>query len=248
MIFLLVSSTSCQAKKLFKLPASVTGGFKRGSGEGIFACFRFLNSRKKKPGSSAFTVLLIFTIYKTKSIMKRIIFLSLVLCVLFSCKESVKTDDTTAKTDDATSKGSDAKALYEKNLASLKNGIAAFENEKMGDWAASVADSAIWNSPGYGAAPAKKEDWKKALTAYTTDWDSIKLKNPNFLPGIDSATHEFDGSVRYYGEWDAVHKSGVRTSVNFYGSYEFNKDGKVVNASEFFDLGGLMNAVKGKEK
>ncbi len=64
---------------------------------------------------------------------------------------------------------------------------------------------------------------------------------------ISAATHEFDGSVRYYGQWDGVHKSGVKTSVNFYGTYDFNKDGKVVNGSDFFDVGGLMNAIKEKK-
>jgi len=186
--------------------------------------------------------------------MKKTIFFSLVLCVLFSCNESVKTDDTTSKTDDttsktsdATSKTSDAKALYEKNLASLQAGITAFENEKIDDWAATVADAAVWNPPAYGAKPAGKEDWKKVLTAYIADWDSLKLVSPVFLPGIDSTTHEFDGSVRYYGKWEGVHKSGIKTSVNFYGSYEFNKDGKVVDGTEFFDVGGLINAIKSKK-
>ena len=178
--------------------------------------------------------------------MKKIVFFTLVLCVFISCNESAKTDDTTATSSDTTSKTSDAKALYEKNLASLRAGITAFENENMDDWAATVADDAVWNSPAYGAKPASKEDWKKALTAYTTDWDSLKLVNPIFLPGIDSITHEFDGSVRYYGNWEGVHKSGIKTSVNFYGTYEFNKDGKVRDGSDFFDVGGLMNAVKSK--
>ena len=75
--------------------------------------------------------------------MQKIIFLSLITFALFSCNESVKTDDTT-------SKNSDAKALYEKNLAMLQNGITAFENEKIVDGDASVADTAIWNSPEYG--------------------------------------------------------------------------------------------------
>ena len=171
--------------------------------------------------------------------MQKIIFLSLITFVLFSCNDSVKTDDTT-------SKNSDAKASYEKNLASLKSSLAAFENEKIDDWAAAVADSAIWNSPAYGSSPAGKAEWKQALTAYVTDWDSLKLNNPTFLPGLDSATHEFDGSVRYYGQWDGVHKSGVRTSISFYGTYDFNKDGKVVTGSDFFDVGGLMNAIKAK--
>ena len=172
--------------------------------------------------------------------MKKIIFFSLVLCALFSCKDSVKTNDTT-------SKNSDAKALYEKNLATLKNSITAFENEKIDDWATSVADSAVWNSPTYGSKPAGKADWKNTLAAYVADWDSLKLVNPDFLPGIDTVTHEFDGSVRYYGHWNGTHKSGVRTSVNFYGTYDFNKDGKVVNGMEFFDVGGMMNAIKPKQ-
>ena len=166
--------------------------------------------------------------------------------VFFSCNDSAKTDDATSK--NADTKNADAKALYEKNLATLKSGITAFENEKIDDWAATIADNAVFNSPAYGAKPAGKAEWKKGHEAYFADWDSLKLVDPNFLPGIDSITHEFDGSVRYYGFWNGVHKSGVRTSVSFYGTYDFDKDGKVVNGSDFFDLGGLMNAVANKPK
>ncbi len=170
--------------------------------------------------------------------MKLFIFLIFILSALYSCKEPVKSAPT--------SKISEAKILYEKNLASLKKGISAFENKKINEWAETVADTTIWNSPAYGSSPAGKEDWKKMLITYITDWDSLKLKYPDFLPGIDSATHEFDGSVRYYGIWEGIYKSGVRTSVNMYATYDFNKDGKVVNASEFFDVGGLMNTIKKK--
>jgi hypothetical protein len=178
--------------------------------------------------------------------MKKIVFFSLLLGVLYSCNDSSKTEGTSSTSSDSTSNTSDAKALYEKNLATLQTGITAFENEKMDDWAATVADNAVWNSPAYGTKPAGKEEWKKALTAYTTDWDSLKLVNPIFLPGIDSISHEFDGSVRYYGTWQGVHKSGIKTSVNFYGTYEFNKDNKVTDGTEFFDVGGLVNAIKPK--
>ncbi|MEP6595355.1 MAG: hypothetical protein ABJA71_05380 [Ginsengibacter sp.] len=146
----------------------------------------------------------------------------------------------------AFSQNTDAKALYEKNLASLKAGITAFENEKIDGWASGIADNAEWIPPAYGTSKSTKDDWKNVLSMYIADWDSLKLKNPIFLPGIDSTTHEFDGSVRYYGTWTGVHKSGVRTAVNFYGTYEFNKEGKITNGTEFFDVGGLMNAVKGK--
>ena len=173
--------------------------------------------------------------------MKRLlIVLPVLLTILLSCNKPVKTE-TSAPV------GNDMKALYEKNLSSLKTGISAFEKKDINGWAATVADSARWTPASYGAVESKKEDWKKELQAFIADWDSIKLVNPNFLPGIDSATHEFDGSVRYYGEWDGVHKSGVKTKVSFYGTYDFNKDNKVIFGAEFFDVGGLMNAVSGKK-
>ncbi|HUS02026.1 MAG TPA: hypothetical protein VMY77_09880 [Chitinophagaceae bacterium] len=172
--------------------------------------------------------------------MKLFVFLILIAGALHSCNETVKSE--------SNSQSSTAKTLYEKNLASLQKGISAFENENIEQWAETVSDTTIWNSAVYGSSPAGKEDWKKALMAYFADWDSLKLNYPDFLPGIDSATHEFDGSVRYYGIWMGVHKSGVRTSVNMYATYDFNTEGKIVNASEFFDFGGLMNAIKGKEK
>ena len=172
--------------------------------------------------------------------MKIVVFFFITLLGLYACKMSVKSEEAP--------KASDAKMLYEKNLASLKKGITAFENEKLDDWAATVADTTIWNSAVYGSSPAGKADWRKELNNYIADWDSLKLNYADFLPGIDSATHQFDGSVRYYGIWNGVHKSGIHTLVNFYATYDFNKDGKIINASEFFDVGGLMNAIKEKAK
>ena len=172
--------------------------------------------------------------------MKLFVFLILIAIAFNACKEQAKSESTL--------KIADAKTLYEKNLASLQKGITAYENENINDWAETVSDTTIWNSAIYGSSPAGKEEWKKSLMAYFADWDSLKLNFPDFLPGIDSATHEFDGSVRYYGIWMGVHKSGVRTLINMYATYDFNKEGKIVNASEFFDFGGLMNAIKSKEK
>lgn len=48
--------------------------------------------------------------------------------------------------------------------------------------------------------------------------------------------------------WYEVHKSGITTSVNLYANYDFNSEAKIVNASEFFDFGGLMSAVKAENK
>lgn len=174
--------------------------------------------------------------------MKKLLFASIVSLLVMACSDKDK------KEDDASKKNTEMKAAYEKNLASLQAGIAAFEKEDIEGWAASVADSVRWDSPAYGDTVTTKAHWKESLQYYIDNWDNIKLNNPNYLPGIDSATHELDGSVRYYGYWDAVHKSGVTTHVSYYGTYDFNKDNKVTFGSEFFDVGGLMNAVAPKSK
>lgn len=182
------------------------------------------------------------TISCTKtSCMKKLLFASIVSLLVIACSDKEK------KEDDSSKKDTDMKALYEKNLAVLKASIASFEKEDIDGWAASVADSAVWRSPAYGDTVTTKAHWKESLKYYTDNWDNIKLNNSIFLPGLDSATHEMDGSVRYYGRWDAVHSSGVATHVAFYGAYDFNKDNKVTFGTEFFDVGGLMNAIQPKK-
>lgn len=173
--------------------------------------------------------------------MKKLILCLAVAVIMLACTQPPKTDESATKR-------ADAMALYKKNLDVLKTGLQAFQNEQMEVWADGVAEDVAWTPASYGAPIGTKEDWRKVLTGYVTDWDSIRLKNPIFLPGLDTANYEPDGSVRYYGQWDAVHKSGIRTSVNFYGSYEFNKDSKIVSATDFFDVGGMMNSLAAKSK
>ncbi len=174
--------------------------------------------------------------------MKKIFFAFIVSLLVLGCNNDEKKEEA------ASNKSTEMKALYEKNLAALKAGIAAFEKEDIEGWAANIADSAVWTSPAYGDTVTTKAHWKESLKYYLDNWSDLKLTNAQFLPGLDSATHEFDGSVRYYGQWGGVHSSGVATKVNFYGTYEFNKDGKMVSGADYFDLGGLMNSLQPKAK
>lgn len=173
--------------------------------------------------------------------MKKPIFWSILAVVLLACNQQPKTDDTSYKR-------AESLVLYQKNLEVLKTGLQAFQNEQMEVWADGVADSCVWQPAMYGVPDGTKEQWGKVLMTYISDWDSITLKNAIYLPGVDTANFEPDGSVRYYGDWSGVHSSGVKTTIHFYGSYEFNKANKIVSASDFFDVGGLMNAVAVKPK
>lgn len=141
-----------------------------------------------------------------------------------------------------------AKIAYEKNLATAKAAIKAFENENLDEWGSYVSDKVAVLAATYGSKKMNKEEWKSSLGYFTSEFDSIRLTESIFLPGIDSATHEQDGSVRYYGTWVSKHKSGIKTSVRFYAVYEFDDNNKIIEAQDFFDVGGLLNAVAPKKK
>ena len=173
--------------------------------------------------------------------MKKFLLFAITALLLTACSTTEKKeDDTPKKTDDMT-------ALYEKNLAVVKSAIAAFEKKDMEGWASAIADSAVWSSPVYGDTVATKAHWKETLTAFASNWNDLKLTKTNFLPGVDSTTQQPDGSVRFYGVWVGTHKSGLKTSSKFYGSYDLNKDNKITSGNEFFDVGGLLNAVAVKK-
>ncbi len=167
----------------------------------------------------------------------RLLILSALTLVLFSCNSDEKTE---------TSPGnSDMKALYEQNLGIVKSNIAAFEKKDMDALFANVADTVTWNSPVYGDTVTTKAHYRESLQYWVDNWDSLHLVNPIFLEGVNTDTNMPDGSVRYYGEWDGVHKAtGKHTHVQIYEFYNFNSEHKIGAAGTFFDVGGLMNAVK----
>lgn len=172
--------------------------------------------------------------------MKKIFFAFCITLFAIGCNQTEKKDDVTKDN------GADMQALYQQNLATVKTVIADFEKEDIDGESAQIADNAVWNSPAYGDSVHTKKHWMESHKYYMDNWSNIHLSNAQFLPGIDSATHQFDGSVRYYGRWDGVHSSGVATQVYLYGTYEFNADHKIISGSDYFDLGGLMNAVTPK--
>jgi hypothetical protein len=172
--------------------------------------------------------------------MKKLLWLPVVLLLAACANDEKKEEDASKKTDDM-------RALYEKNLAVVKSAIAAFEKKDIDGWAASVADTVVWNSPAYGDSVTTKAHWKETLTAYRDNWNDLKLTKTTFLPGVDSTTQQPDGSVRFYGVWVGSHKSGQQTSSKFYGTYDLNKNNKIISADEYFDVGGLLNAVAPKK-
>ncbi len=175
--------------------------------------------------------------------MKNLLLFVVCSYLLTACSNQEKKEDDSSKKPAASD---EMNALYEKNLAVVKAGVAAFENKDIEGWAANIADNVVWRSPSYGDTVTTKAHWKEVLTSFLANWNDLKLTNSNFLPGIDSSTHQPDGSVRFYGVWVGTTKSGVKTSSKFYGTYDL-KDNKVTAADEYFDVGGLMAATNPKK-
>lgn len=170
--------------------------------------------------------------------MKRIFYAAVITLMVAGCSQPEQKETTTSN------KGDDMKAFYEANLAAYKNQIAAFEKEDLNAWAATIADNAVWRSPAYGDTITTKAHWMETIKNIMDSNSNLHLTNAQFLPGVDSATQKPDGSVRYYGIWHGTTTSGKEVSIKFYGTYDFNKDHKVTSGNEFYDVGGVQNAVK----
>ena len=174
--------------------------------------------------------------------MKKLLIPAVISLFLIACGNSEK------KEDQSSGKDAEMKSLYEQNLAAVMAGFAAFEKKDLDGFASHLDDKVVWNSAAYGDTVTTKTHWMEVLKFYSENWDNVKFDNANYLPGIDSATHEFDGSVRCYGTWVGTHKSGVVTHSPYYATFDLNKDHKITFAAEYFDAGGLMNAVMPKAK
>ena len=170
--------------------------------------------------------------------MKKLFFASIIALIVAGCHQSAQTGNNSSDS------SSEMKTLYEANLAAYKAQIAAFEKEDLNGWASTIADSAVWSSPIFGDTIHTKAHWVAYIKSTFDNMNDLHLTDAQFLPGVDSATEKPDGSVRYYGNWHGTYTSGKELSVKFYGTYNFNKDHKVISGDDFYDIGGMMNAVK----
>ncbi len=170
--------------------------------------------------------------------MRKLFFGMIITIMTVSCNQANE------KETDASGNTTEMNDLYEANLAAYKNQVAAFEKEDLNAWASEVADTAVWNSPMYGDTITSKAHWVESTKYDFDNFSNLHLTDAQFLPGVDSTTHQPDGSVRYYGTWNGTSLSGKEVSVKFYGTYNFDKDHKIIFGSDYFDAGGLMNALK----
>lgn len=101
-----------------------------------------------------------------------------------------------------------------------------------------------WHLPVYGAPMAGMDEIKQAVVNYHTEFEGMNFAADYWLPGVDPETGLPDGSTRTYGTWTAVHTAtGQKVSITTYHAFNF-KDGKIIGGGDWFDLGGMLNAIQ----
>lgn len=137
---------------------------------------------------------------------------------------------------------------YTKNLATAQKLFQLHEKESLEEQLALVSEEIESISSMYGAKPVGFEQYKAMLEGYHKDFDDIKYNANVWLPGTNPEG-VLDGSVRTYGTWTGTNvATGKQLNLMGYWYFNFDADGKVITQGDFFDFGGMYNAVYPKTK
>ena len=132
---------------------------------------------------------------------------------------------------------------YEKNLATA---VSFFELHGVEDLDAQlelVSKEIESESSRYGSEMVGYDQFVEMLKGYHDAFDNIKYTAQNWLPGTNEEG-QLDGSVRTYGTWTGTNViTGKELDLRGYWYMNFDDQGKIVAQGDFFDFGGMFNAV-----
>lgn len=167
--------------------------------------------------------------------MKKTFLVALLATTLFACSNPPAT--TTANSDDA------MMAEFKENSKVIEASFKAFAKNDLTEFATYVADTIKFHGPGINDTVAiGKEAMLERLANFHKMLKNVNANVEVILPGLDTASMKADGSVRAYVRWQSESISnGVKFNHKFYGVYIFNKDHKIVDADEYFDVSELIN-------
>jgi len=166
----------------------------------------------------------------------------LVLCIIVSASLIACTDQETATTnsDDANI------ATFKENSKLVEASMNAFTKNDLKAWDTYFADSLKFHAAAYGQdAPDSTLNLSAArlrLEGFHTIVKNINAKFEYLLPGVDPVSYKPNGlEVRMYGTMSSESISnGTKMSHKIYQIYTFNKDHKIVDIDEYFDITGAV--------
>jgi hypothetical protein len=140
-----------------------------------------------------------------------------------------------------------ANEAFEKNSKTVLTVLEGFQNEDL-DHQAYYATDFVGSVTGFGAEK-DSVNLEESIAQDKQNWKVLDFKlltDPLvLLPGVNVDTKMADGSVRYYGAWEATlpatdsteAKSGV---LKMYASFDFNEEGKIIFEQGYGDFSGII--------
>ena len=144
---------------------------------------------------------------------------------------------------------------FDNKVATIRAFFQAHADEDLAAQEAMLADSLKFSPPYYnGNEWLGKDEFLAAIKGYHDNFDNIQFHEGIITAFQGEVGGFYSGSVypkesaetkanaiRTYGTWTATHTaSGQEMGVKFYNLSTFNKDGKIVSLSDYFDLSSLV--------
>jgi len=172
----------------------------------------------------------------------------LALLTFFSCKEKEQETEMVMEKSE-----SPDYAGFDKKVAIIRSFYQAHNDEDIEAQREMVSDTLKWSPPDYnGNKWLGKEDYLKAVKGYHDAFENIKYNEGIVMPNSKvngfwsgSVYAKEDAStdpdvIRVYGTWTATHtESGKKIGVKWFSLVTVNEDGKLAQASDYFDVNGL---------
>jgi hypothetical protein len=132
---------------------------------------------------------------------------------------------------------------YYKNLETAKKLFQLHEVEDYEGQDALISSELVSEASLYGSEKMNKAQFMENVKGYHMAFDNLKYTAEVWLPGTDTLGI-FDGSVRTYGVWTGT-QTQTKKELNLKGYWYFNfdDDGKVLGQGDYFDFGGMLDAV-----
>ena len=137
-------------------------------------------------------------------------------------------------------------AMFEKNKAITDKTFDLFIAKDLDGMMDIYADDVNW-SPANTLDSLSKDALREGMSGWMTEFEVFSFNDRQYYPGVGD-NFVPDGSVRTYGTWVGTHNSGATTVSKYYSVTQYNEEGKIITALEWFDVGGVFDQVESQNQ
>ena len=162
--------------------------------------------------------------------MKKLVLSFLVLASMIACTPK----EATTEVEDPNM------VLFRENAKVVDAAFKAYSKKDLTEFETYQSDSLKVHNAQFGGKDSNKAEFLERSANFFKLINNINVK-VTLLPGVDSVTFKPDGSVRAYVMWSGdLVNSAPRIDLKVYASYKLDKDHKIYDADEYFDVSGFV--------